>query len=613
MAIVSDPAKVRFAGFELDLSSGELLAGDAKVRLQAQPFLALRILLENAGSVVTREELKQRLWPDGSFVDFEHGLNKTVARLRDVLDDLNSSSRLIETLPRRGYRISAQVTWVASIAESGPKPPQSPPVRKPKLTFAIAGVVALLSSLLLGPWLTRRIAPRPPQTADNIQSIAVLPLENLSSDPEQEYFADSMTDELITDLSHTKSLRVVSRASTLALKKTHLSIPEIADKLHVDAVVQGTVFRDNNSIRISISLTAAKPEKQLWANSYEGGLNDAVRMQNQIAAEAVRQVRTQISPEGQANPSPDRHIHPEAHDEYLRARYLLDQDIAQEHKAIPHLERAVQLDPGYAAAYAALGEAWALEGVWGDKSNREMSAKALGYSQKAVELDPNSSEAYASLGHSLMQSHRWNGGEKALRRALELNPNNAYASAYLGLLLTQKGRTEEGLRITREVALANPVSVELQRGYANMLYRARRYNEAIAECHLILELEPNHLSVYTPLANSLVETGRYDEAAAAFRAGELMDPGLEAWLDMRAGHPAAARKALARAPKLVNVHTAVARYLLGRQEAGLKELDYLANVKWAVKTYHLKNDPTFDPMRHDPRFDAIVKRTGLDN
>jgi TolB-like protein/DNA-binding winged helix-turn-helix (wHTH) protein/Flp pilus assembly protein TadD len=611
MASISEAIKARFADFELDLSSSELIRNGHRVRLQGQPFLVLLVLLERTGEVVTREELQRRLWPDETFVDFEQGLNKAIAKLRDALDDPKSTSRLIQTLPRRGYRLNAEVTWIGTpdrlpVAEDAVAPRRPVPTQ-----YWLAGSLALVLLLTMTLWLNRRNVAGWFKPQPVIQSIAVLPLVNLSNDPEQEYFADGMTDELITNLSFAQSLRVVSRASTIGFKTSPLSVPQIAEQLHVDAVIEGTVLRVNDKVRITIRLTAAKPERQLWAASYERDLNDAITLQNQIATDAVTQIRAQLTPEARTRLNLENRINPEAYDEYLRARFLLHQETVQANKAIPHLQRAIQLDPNFAAAYAALGEAWGMEGVWGRKSNnKEVYATALEYSQKAVSLDPMSSEAYASLGHSLMQNHRWNEGEVALRRAIELDPNNPYAAEYLAVLLGQKGRVDEGLQVSRQLAIANPVSADFQRIYAMMLYRDRKYDDAIALCERIIDLDPNHLTTYLTLATSLVEKGRYQEAEVAFKKGNNLGPGVQAWLYAREGNSESARKVLNDNSALVDPHTAVTRYLLGDQERGLAELDDLAN-RWNTKTYALRNDPLFDPMRDDPRFKEIVKRSGL--
>ena len=252
-------------------------------------------------------------------------------------------------------------------------------------------------------------------------------------------------------------------------------------------------------------------------------------------------MRAQLTPAGRTQLNLESRINPEAYDEYLRGRFFIGQETGQKDKAIPHLERAIQLDPSFARAYAALGEAWALDGIyaggaWGGKGRREQYAKAVEYSQKAVNLDPTSSEAYSSLGHSLMVNHRWNQAEVALRHAIELDPNNPYAADYLALLLAQKGRNEESVQVSRELALANPVAIYFRRVYAMTLYEAHRYDEAIAESERLIELDPNHRATYVTYATSLAQKGRFQEAEAAFRRSPLgTDPGVEAWLYVSAG------------------------------------------------------------------------------
>jgi tetratricopeptide (TPR) repeat protein len=386
--------------------------------------------------------------------------------------------------------------------------------------------------------------------------------------------------------------------------------------LHVDALIEGTVLRANDTIRVTVRLTAAKPERQLWAASYERKVSDAITLQNELAADAVSQMRAELTPAGRTQLNLESRINPEAYDEYLQARFFLHQETTQKDKAIPHLERAIQLDPNFAAAYAAMGLAWTHEGIFGvqnpRKNHRETYATALEYSQKAVSLDPTSSEAYASLGHSLMYNHRWNEAEKAFRHAIELDPNNPYASGLFAIMLLDKGRTEEALRVSHELALANPVAIDFRRIYAVVLFNSRRYDEAIAECERLIKLDPHHIPTYNTYASALLEKGRFQEAEAAWDRSNLgIDPGIHAMLLARQGKIAAARQMLEQNASLINPRTAVARYLVGEQERGLAELDYLANEVWFIKTYLLRVDPMFDPMRNDPRFTAIVKKTGL--
>ena len=613
MAISSEAPRAQFAEFELDVSSGELIRDGHVIRLQGQPFLVLRILLDHAGEVVTREQLQRQLWTGETFVDFEHGLNKAIAKLREALDDSKAASTLIQTLPRRGYRFTAQVHWIGTRNGGPTAVPELPTASPPHPNFRYSYVpLALLLVLAPALWRSRSTIAGWLHPRQTIQSVAVLPLTNLSDDPEQQYLADGITEELSTDLSYAKSLRVLSLASTRSLKNASLSVPQTAERLKVDAVIEGTVLRVDNTLRVTIRLIGAVPERQLWSASYERSLGDTMALQNQIAADAVYQIRVQLTPEERTRLTLERRINPEAYDEYLRARYFLHEETTQANKAVPHLERAIQLDPNFAAAYAALGEAWGMEGVWGEDSvAREVYAKALDYSQKAVSLDPASAEAYASLGHSLMQNRRWNDAETALRRAIQLDPNNLEAIQYLTLLLAEKDRLAEALALSRKTALDNPVAADAIHVYAITLYLARQYDESIAESENVLELDPNRGAAYGPLAFALVEKGRYREAEAAFGKSPYMNPGKQAWLYAREGNTIAARRILKDNPSLVDIPTAVARYLVGDKETGLKELDDLANQEWAIKSYRLRVDPIFDPMRNDPRFDAIVRKTGL--
>ena len=619
MASSTQAIAAQFAAFELDLSSGELTRNGQRFRLQGQPFLVLRILLDRAGEVVTREELQQQLWPGETFVDFDHGLNKAIAKLREALDDSNASSRLIETIPRRGYRLTTEVKWLGSsnglpVVEEAPAQPE---LRRFPTRYWLAGLVLALLAATAG-WFNRQTLSIWFGIRPAIQSIAVMPLANLSNDPSQEYFADGITEQLITDLSYAKQLRVLSRSSTIGFKGSPLSVPEIAEKLHVDALIEGTVLRANDTVRVTLRLTAATPERQLWAASYERKVSDLISLQNRLAADAVSQMRAQLTPEGKTQLDLESQISPEAYDEYLQARFLLHQETTQKDKAIPHLERAIQLDPDFTAAYAAMGQAWTYEGVFNGRNpkqnNREPFATALAYSQKAVSLDPTSSEAYSSLGHSLLCNHRWNEAEKAFRRAIELDPNNPYASGHLSIMLIQKGRADEAVRISHELALANPVAIDIRRIYGVALFQSRRYDETIVECERLIKLDPNHLTTYQLYGAALVEKGRFQEAKAAFDHSHLgIDPGIHAWLLARQGKATEARQILKDNDSLVNPRTAVAHYLLGEQERGLAELDYLANEVWIEKTYFLRVDPLFDPMRGDPRFNEIVKKTGLLN
>jgi len=604
----------KFADVEVREQEFCLVKGGEVLPVEPKTFRVLLYLLRNPQRLIAKEELLNAVW--GNAAVTESSLTRTIAQLRRLLGDEIRNPRYIETVATVGYRFLYKVE-ISDDASRGPRSgspdSEAPVVSRGSIPVRFWPGVAIVIALLLTTtlWINRHaiedwIQPRPA-----VRSVAVLPLTNLSNDPDQEYLTEGITEDLITDLSYAKSLRVVPLTSTRRFKGSLLPVPQIAEQLDVDALIGGTVLSTNNTIRITIHLVTAKPERQLWAASYERSIRDAAQLQNQIAADAVAQIRTQLTPEEQDRLKLESQIDPVAYDEYLRARFFLSQETEEEDKAIPHLEHAIRLDPNFAAAYAALGEAWGIDGLWGEIGNREASARALKYSEQAVSLDPHSSEAHTSLGHSLMQARRWNDGETELRRAIQMDPNNSRAMEYLSILLSQKANTDESVALARKAALANPVAVDLQRIYGLILFHARRYDEAITQLESAIHLDPNHLAIYFPFASALVEEGRYHEAEDALRKGKALDPGTWAWLYLREGKPAAARQLLKENPSLVNSHAAVARYLLGEKEAGLAQLDYLANEKWSTPTYNFRNDPMFDPLRNDPRFTAIVKKTGL--
>ena len=627
---------LQFGDFRLDCGRFELRHGDRVQRVERKPMELLILLVSREGRLVTRAEIAEQLWPSGLFVDTEHGINTAIRKLRHLLRDNPDDPRFIQTVTGMGYRFIAPVTTVDEVVPEVVTAPVLPVVAEPAETVPHAlnlptenggakgwswlrggllitgAVITAIVALALVPAVRAkyRIGLSWLGFGPVIRSVAVLPLANLSNDPEQEYFADGMTDELITDLSSVKSLRVLSRESTIHFKNSQLSVPEIAQQLHVDAVIQGTVLRAGDAVRVTIHLTAAQPERQLWAQPYERNFSDVITLQNEIAADAISKIRAQLTPAEQTRLKQESNINPEAYDEYLRGRFFLNKG-GEVKKAIPHLERAVQLDPNFGAAYAALGEAWGLDGVFG-RNNKDTVPKALEYSQKALSLDP-SSEAFTALGHSLMQGHRWSEGEVALRRALEIDPNNPSASRYLAINLVQIGRGNEAIRVSREMAKNNPVNIGCQRVHAIVLFETRHFDESISVLQQALELDPGFRDLYWSLSLNLAAKGQYREAEDALRKSQRdgqLNAAVQAWIHAREGNFQAARKILNDNPSMVNPHSAVARYLMGDQEAGLAELETSAT-NWDSKTYFLKVDPLFDPMRKDPRFAEIVKSTGL--
>src|SRR5467141_3939223 len=360
---------LRFDTFELDLRAGELHKHGVKLRLQGQPVQLLAILLQSAGNLVTREELRSQLWPADTFVDFDHSLHNAVGRIREVLGDSAEIPRYIETLPRRGYRFIAPVEEVQAPRIPGPNGNKKtregvaaapPTARQSRTRAALAVTLLILAGTGSAFWLVRA-ASHPTSAAPRLRSIAVLPLENLSGDPSQEFFADGMTDELITDLAKVSALRVISRTSVMRYKGTKKGLPEIARELNVDGIVEGSVMRSGNRVRITAQLLHAPTDKHLWAEAYERDLGDVLRLQNEVAQAIVLQVRAQLTPQQQARFRSAGSVNPDAYEAYLRGRYYLSNQFTMGqplNTAKSYFEESIRKDPDFALAYSGLADSY---------------------------------------------------------------------------------------------------------------------------------------------------------------------------------------------------------------------------------------------------------------
>ena len=411
---------VRFGVFEVDLRNGELKKKGTRIRLQGQPFLLLVTLLKQRGEVVTREELRRTLWPEDTFVDFDHSLGSAANKLREALGDSATNPRFIETLPRRGYRFIAPFEPIGEIegtpAVSEPPDQQRPtsgdlpmvgdaasadrtaevPARRslPSSWRILAGAVFLMSAGFVVFALLRSRQPA------LVRSLAVLPLENLSGDPSQEYFSDGMTDELISELGQIAELRVISRTSVMTYKGARKPLPQIARELNVDAVVEGTVLRSGNSVRITAQLILASNDEHLWARSYEVGLRDIFSVQKQVARSIAEQVRIKLNPIEQTQLGRLKAVNAEAHEAYLKGRYFWNKRTADGlKKAIDYFNQAIEKDPIYAQAYSGLADSYALMGDWeyGVLAPMEAFPKAKAAASRALALDNTLGEAHTSL------------------------------------------------------------------------------------------------------------------------------------------------------------------------------------------------------------------------
>src|SRR5437879_9565643 len=357
----------RFGIFDLDMRARSLHKSGIRIKLQGQSFDILVLLISRRGEVVTRDELQRALWPADTFVDFEHSVNTAVNRLRDALGDSAESPRFIETVPRYGYRFIAPVEWPAEIAsppvqEARQKSQAGEPKRRIRLLHSwTAGLIIALLTLTIVTLRFRGLRDRlfARSSIPPIQSVVVLPFVNLTGDGEQDYFADGMTEALTTELGKANVVRVISRTSAMQYKQNKKSIPEIARDLNVDAVVEGGVQRANDRASITAQLIYAPTDRHLWAQTYERDLRDALAMQREVAETIAYAVQAKFTPQDQAGSTHVPQVDPEAYREYLRGRFFFEQRSEEAlDRSISHFDRALQIDPHFALAYAAEAEAY---------------------------------------------------------------------------------------------------------------------------------------------------------------------------------------------------------------------------------------------------------------
>jgi TolB-like protein/DNA-binding winged helix-turn-helix (wHTH) protein len=652
------PRVFRFGVFEVDPGEGELRKSGLRIKLQDQPLQVLVMLLERPGETVTREELQRRLWSADTFVDFDHSLNSAIKKLREALGDRSESPRFIETLHRRGYRFIAPVEtqnstdFGTTVPGSGTPSsgtiqadvkvaPPSYGKRARVLASAVIAAIALLVILSLSSvwerWLGRSSPPR-------IQSLAVLPLVNLSSDTVQDYFSDGMTEELTTDLGKIGALRVISRTSAMQYKGTKKSLSEIARELNVDAVVEGTVARSGSHLRITANLLQASPEKHLWAESYESEVGDILTVQGRVAQAIVREIQVKLTPEEQKRLGNAGPVNPKAHDDYLKGRFLCNKEKREGlDRAIQYFEQAIQEAPTDPLAYAGLANCYAMVG-WagdifaGDLSPREIMPKARDAALKALRLDEASAEAHTSLAAvELILNWNWSGAEREFKRAIELNPNYSPAHVWYAHYLVAMGRFDESSAEARRSLELDPFSEWTMDISEWALLLARRYDLTVQQSQKSLELAPEFPWAHYDLGQTYVQTGRGSEAVREFmKAEELFGMSQDRLAELRGvylrsgergywGKSLAFCREASKQPRKFsspsgygfcdyakNLDMAAVQVRLDDINGAFESLER-GFTKHEAELIYLKVDPSWDNLRSDPRFQDLIRRVGLTN
>ncbi|HJS57410.1 MAG TPA: winged helix-turn-helix domain-containing protein [Vicinamibacteria bacterium] len=609
---------VRFGVFQADLETGDLLKQGMKVRVRGKPFDILALLLERPGQVVSREELKERLWSADTFVDFDHGVNTAVNRLREALGDAADNPRFIETIPRKGYRFIAPIAAVEE-PEPSVEAAAAVPRRASSLLLATIGLVGSLALLVLLLSARRPIRPEGPTR------LAVLPFRNVSGEAGQEYLAEGLTDALISDLARIRALRVISRTSAMSFKGSTKRLPEVARELGVGAVVEGSVLRSGDRIRVTAQLVEASSDRPLWADTYERDMGDILSLQRDVARSIALGVEVTVTPQEERRLRSAASIDPKAYEAYLRGLFFWERMTSSGfERSVASLKEAIAIDPAYAPAWAALAETYWIMGTSGYEESRpaEVAPKAREAASKAMELDPSLAGPYATLAE-VAADFDWDyaKGEELFRKAVELNPSFADARVSFSALLTGLGRFEEAVAEAKRAQELDPLSVVAGQTLGFRLYYAKQYDRARLQFRRTLELDPRSFPAIQGQAQCDWEQGERKRALAESERA-VQESGGNAWvLGWRgyalaaSGDGVAARRAqldleTAGASRYVSpVYPAMVAVGLGDHERaiGLLERAYEDRSPWML---FLAVEPLFQPLRSDPRFLDLLRRVG---
>jgi TolB-like protein/DNA-binding winged helix-turn-helix (wHTH) protein/Tfp pilus assembly protein PilF len=627
--------RLRFGVFEADPRIGELTKHGKRLPLQEQPFRLLAMLLERPGELVSREELRAKIWPQ-TIVDFDQGLNKAISKIRDALGDSAENPRFIETVARRGYRFLADVAVVqggpperpvedlavqvdsGSLARPEVDKSKKPPPRALVWTLLGLGLALVLGAALSWIIYTSR------NSAPTIRSLAVLPLKNLSGDVSQDYFTDGMTGELINQLGQISALRVISSTSVMLYKGVDKPVAQIARELSVQAVVEGSVRRSGDRVRISAQLIRVPADEQMWARSYEGDLRDTLALQSKVAQAIAEQIRATLTQRQQAALRKPRTVSPDAYEAYLKGRYFWNKRTGDGlKKAIDYFSRAIEIDPTYAEAYSGLADSYALAGDWlyGVLSPQDAFREGRAAATRALALDDTLGEAHTSLAFALdLYAWDWAAAEKEYKRAIELNPGYATAHHWYAWHLLVMGKNSEGIFEMKRAESLDPLSLIISADLAEALCIAHLSDESVQQSKRTLDMDPNFAVAHYQLGQALEQEHMHDEAIAEFqRAIELsghsgaFDSNL-AYAFAMSGRKGEAENIVkdleARPDKTPSIDANIALAYVGLG-------DHDQAMIWLNKAYESRFNPsillrpTFDPLRSDARFKDLRRRVGL--
>jgi len=630
VAVATQPPvadRLRFGEYELDVRAGELRKHGVRLRLRGQPLRVLEILLERSGEVVTREEFQTRLWPADTFVDFDHSLHNAISRIREVLGDSAETPRYIETLPRRGYRYIGPVQDFQApqvAAETGEHSTQPTALITPPKRSGHLVVVLCFFALGLVAWATWRYI-HAKAAVSPIRSIAVLPLKNFSGDPSEEFFADGITDQLITDLAKVSPLRVVSRSSIMQYKGAKKGLPEIARELNVDAIVEGSISRSGHRVRVTAQLIQASTDQHLWAETYDRDLGDILNVQSEVADAIAQQVRAQLTPTERAQLRSAQAVNPAAYDDYLRGRLYFVNEFtkpASLKKAQGYFQDSIQKDPKFALAYAGLADTYVYLAFAGALTRDQAYRSAKEAVAKALKLDDSIGEAHDTLGVLSWQfDWDWNAADREFNRAIALAPSYSCAREDRAIFLAVTGRRAEALA---EIAKIDQLDYSFSAATteSETYYQLRDYPNLIKSSKRWLLLGPNDSSQHHALGIGYEGTGRLEEAISEYQQAIAISGASESVVALAHALRAIGKKT--EAEKILRDLERNARkssaspYTMALVYAGLNEnakafefLEKAYSEKSLDLIRSIKSDMLLDSLRSDPRFQDLLRRIGL--
>jgi len=601
---------LRFGVFELNAVTGELRKAGMTIRLRPQAAKVLTILVERGGELVSREELRQQIWGRETFVDFEHSLNLCVREIRAALDDDADSPRFVETLPRRGYRFIA---------------PLEKPVAPTKTVWsrwAVIPALLVIIGVVLGMVAPTRWGERMLGTSRGpVHTIAVLPLQNLSGDAAQDYFADGITETLTTDLARMESLQVISRTSTMQYKTTKKTLPVIARDLKADAIVEGSVQRSGNRVRITAQLVRAATDNHLWAETYERDLKDILPLQDEIASSIAQEIETRLGGPKPAEPTKAVDVSAEAYETYLRANYYLDKFDLQ--KSIEYYNQAIKLAPNYAPIYAHMANSYFFLGFFNSLPPREAWGKVKEAGTLAVEKDDRLPEAHGALALAKLH-YDWDfaGAEAEFKRALQLNPNDADIRHEYAHYLMAMGRVAESQAESQRAVELDPMGDGLNSCLCWHSFAARDYEESERLAKHYLASQPDDPWEHTILGWTYEQLRMPDEAISELKKTVEITKGDSFFLAaLGNAYGAAGRRADAEQVLETLMDRSKKSYVspfdialiytsLGEKDSAFAWLDKAANERSTFLIYS-KWEPRLDPLRSDPRFGKLLREIGL--